>query len=106
MGAIGFTKALQRKIGKRTTLSYRVKRVKGQGWTAEIIGPFHHKFYGTCAMGSSEKLATERLKETLLSEGWLGRITLSDVDEADADKVGVRKPLSASMRAADVIGQM
>jgi len=106
MGAVSFRQAMMQKLNKRTTLCYRVQRSpQTKQWHAEIIGPFHHRFYGTCAIASSEKLAVERLRESLLSEGWLGRITLSDVDEADADKISVRKPLNSSMRAADVIRQ-
>lgn len=106
MGAMSFRQAMMQKINKRTTLCYRVQRSpKTKQWHAEIIGPFHHRLYGTCASASSENLAVERLKKTLLLDGWLGRITLSDIDEADTDKCTVRKSLSPTMRAAEVIRQ-
>jgi hypothetical protein len=103
--ALSFRKAMLNKLAKRSTLKYGLSR-SGKMWVATIIGPFHHRFYGTTAMAMSDTRAVERLKETLLSDGWLGGITFSDVDEQDSDKVQVRKRPNADIRAADVIGQV
>lgn len=104
MGAISFRQAMVQKLEKRANLKYGLSRISGQ-WCATIIGPFHHRLYGTCAQGSTDKLAIERLERTLLLEGWLGGMTFSDVDEQDAYKNVVRKQANVNIRAAEVVGQ-
>jgi len=102
--ALSFRQAMMNKLKKRSTLKYGLSR-SGKMWVATIIGPFHHRFYGTTAMAMSDTRAVERLKETLLSDGWLGGITFSDADEQDSDKIAARKMPNSDVRAAEVIRQ-
>lgn len=101
-----FKQVLLQKLAKRATLQYRFER-SGKMWIASIIGPFHHRFYGTCGMGMSDKTALANLQRRLQSEGWLGSVTFSDVDEADGDKIIRRKPNTfRTLRGSEmVIGQ-
>jgi len=98
-----FKQVLLQKLAKRSTLKYSFERY-GKLWMATIIGPFHHRFYGTCGMGMSDKAAIANLQGRLQSEGWLGSIVFSDEDEADGDKIIRRKPNTfRTLRGSEIV---
>ena len=95
-----YNQVLLQKLAKRATLKYRFERI-GKVWAAFIIGPFHHRLYGTCGMGMSDKVALENLQARLQARGWLGAITFSDHDEAD--NAGLRQA-QAFEAAVELLG--
>lgn len=74
---------LQFKVSKKRTVRYRYKRVPN-GFIAEVIGPFHSAFYGTCSFGTKQYRAKAALERRLGNEfGYIGCMLFSDVDDAD-----------------------
>lgn len=78
---------LQFKSSRKKTVRYRYKKV-GNGFLAEVIGPFHSTLYGVCSFGTKRKRARKALKRRLGNDyRYFGIMLLSAVD--DADNVGM-----------------
>jgi len=74
---------IQFRLSKKRTVRYRYKKVRC-GFVAEVIGPFHSTFYGTCSFATKKHRAKAALKRRLRNEfGYVGRMLYSDVDTAD-----------------------
>ncbi len=71
------------KLMKKRTVRYQYIKV-GIEWCAWVCGPFHSRTYGTSGFGVRKAHAKEALQRGLANRfGYIGRITFSDVDEAD-----------------------
>jgi len=95
--------AIKRKRSQRRTIRYRYRKIVGQGYIAEVIGPFHSAIYGAIAFGTSRKRARSELIRLVGNRfGYLGHVMLSDIDSADL--VGIIDPrLVADNAVAGVI---
>lgn len=74
-------------LSRERTVRYRyVKHPVGERtyWYTEVIGPFHSRYYGTCAFGTTRKRAKAALQDVLGREfGYMGVMMFSDVDTSD-----------------------
>ncbi len=71
------------KASKKRTIRYRYQKVPC-GFLAEVIGPFHSEFYGTCSFATKKYRAKAALRRRLGNAfGYIGCMLFSDVDEAD-----------------------
>lgn len=78
---IAFGEAILSKIKRRKTLCYQTESV-GYMTLAFVCGPFHSKYYGTCAITFNPDDAPRRLSDNLASRGWYGKLRKGP-DESD-----------------------
>jgi len=75
--------AIKYKKSKKRTIRYQYRRCD-KGWVAWICGPFHSRTYGVNSYGTKKKYAKASLQRLLANDyGYIGHITLSNLDEAD-----------------------
>jgi hypothetical protein len=88
---IMFERSKKRTVRYRYSLISSVKVATDKGkdrtvclWKAEVIGPFHSAYYGTCAFGSKKLRSKAALERRLGNEfGYIGTLLYSDDDTAD-----------------------
>jgi len=85
-GAISFQQDSKR------TVKFHFRRTSQKQWKAEVISPFHSRYYGACCQSSSKARALQGLKDNLVRDfGYFGKVLLTTLGD-DADNVGVINP--------------
>lgn len=90
------------KIAKKREVRYWYVKCQ-HGYRAEVVGPFHSALYGTCGFGTKKSTAKVALQRNLANNrGYIGRMIISDVDEADNVGIVDERLLDANATARPI----